>query len=320
MRVTARWRALADGYTDRELHGGGWQRVRRGYYVESGGNADLTAGQQHLLRVDAVAQASSPDAVISHVSAAVAHDLDLWATSLARVHLIRNRSTGARANSQLTVHSMQIAPDEVVRVGDHRVTTVARTVIDLARSLPFEQAVVVGDSALRLGKTTRAQLTEQLARCSGPGTPAARRVVDFVDGRAESPRESRSRVGLHTARFPTPELQACVVTPDQKFVARVDFLFPELGVIGEFDGLVKYRGRLRSGQSPEDVVILEKAREDALRALGWLVVRWTWRELGTPTWLTRLARAAEIGRPTVDSATGIRNPQTFHTVHRTQSL
>lgn len=79
-------------------------------------------------------------------------------------------------------------------------------------------------------------------------------------------------------------------------MARVDFLFSELGVVGEFDGLVKYRSAFRGTQAVEEVVIAEEAREDELRALGWLVVRWTWRELGTPNWLSRLAHAAEIAR------------------------
>ncbi|PXX65246.1 hypothetical protein DFR70_104308 [Nocardia tenerifensis] len=316
-RVTSRASALRDGFTDRELHAG-WRRVRRGYYVGVDGAADRTASQQHLMLTDAAVQAASPDAIISHVSAAVVHDLDLWAAPLGRVHLLRNRATGGRVTRQLVLHSMRITPEEIVLVGDRKVTSAARTVIDLARTLPFDQAVVLGDSALRLGKTTRAELVEQLARHLGPGTPKARRVVEFVDGRSESPGESRSRVALHTARFPKPELQASIVTPDHRFVARVDFLFPELGIIGEFDGLIKYRTHLRGLRSPEDIVIAEKAREDALRALGWLVVRWTWHELTTQTWLPRLTQATHIARPL--TRTGYWYPEPTDHPHGSQGL
>jgi hypothetical protein len=191
------------------------------------------------------------------------------------------------------MHAASIEPDEVVQIGDLRVTTVARTIADLARTVPFEQAVVVGDGALRLGHTSRAELAEQLLRANGrPGCPAARRVIDFLDGRAESPGESRSRVVLCTAGLPTPELQPTILDVNGGFVARVDFLFPALGVIGEFDGMIKYRNNSRPGW-PESIVIAEKLREDALRALGWAVVRWTWPDLDTPDrWLTRLAQAA----------------------------
>lgn len=290
--------ALAAGFTDRELHGGGWKRVRRGSYLASASGEDLSAEQRHLMLTQAVAAASSAEAVVSHVSAAIAHELTCWAVSLARVHLIRARPNGGRVTRQVALHSMRIDPDEIVRVGPLRVTSVARTVIDLARAVPFEQAVVIGDNALHSGKTTRDELLVQLARSAGrPGNPRARRVVAFLDGRSESVGESRSRVALRAAHFPDPTLQARITDAVDKIIARVDFLFPEFGVIGEFDGLVKYRSAPAGTRSAEDVVIAEKAREDALRALGWLVVRWTWQDLDSPrNWLTRLTRAAEIGR------------------------
>jgi very-short-patch-repair endonuclease len=47
--------------------------------------------------------------------------------------------------------------------------------------------------------------------------------------------------------------------------------WPGLGVIGEADGVMKY--------GSADDLIAEKAREDRLRALGLMVVRWTWDEI-----------------------------------------
>jgi len=42
-------------------------------------------------------------------------------------------------------------------------------------------------------------------------------------------------------------------------------------------------GRLRRpGESVEDVVFAEKVREDALRDLGWQIVRWLWADLYRP--------------------------------------
>ncbi|MFX0576684.1 hypothetical protein [Nocardia nepalensis] len=259
----------------------------------------MSTEQRHLVLTGAVAAGSSSAAVVSHISAAVVHGLPVWSIPLARVHLTRDRRTGARTGARVMVHATSIESDEVVQIGDMRVTNVARTVVDLARSVPFEQAVVVGDAALRLERTTRAELAEQLLRANGrPGCPAARRVVEFLDGRAESPGESRSRVVLRTAGLPAPELQSTILDTTGGFVARVDFLFPTLGVIGEFDGMVKYRKDFQRG-GPESIVIAEKLREDALRALGWIVVRWTWPDLNTPDrWLTRLARAANIAHRT----------------------
>ncbi|WP_433631067.1 hypothetical protein [Nocardia sp. CA-120079] len=264
----------------------------------------MSTAQRHLVLTGAVAAGSSSAAVVSHVSAAVVHGLPVWSIPLARAHLTRNRRTGARTGRRVMMHAASIESDEVVQIGDLRVTTVGRTIVDLARTVPFEQAVVVGDAALRLGRTGRAELAEQLVRANGwPGCPAARRVVDFLDGRAESPGESRSRVVLRTAGLPVPELQSTVLDSDGGFVARVDFLFPTLGVIGEFDGMVRYRRNFRHG-SPESTVVAEKLREDALRVLGWAVVRWTWPDLDTPDrLLTRLTRAAAFAHRTPRSGT-----------------
>ncbi|MFD6158064.1 hypothetical protein ACFWF7_10695 [Nocardia sp. NPDC060256] len=288
------------GFTDHELQGRGWRRVHRGLYVESAEAVGLTVEQRHCVLARAVVAAAESSVVVTHVSAAIVHGLPVWKIPLARVHLGRNRRAGGRVRRRSVVHSMPIAPDEWELVDELPVTTVARTVVDLARTVPFEQAVVVGDAALRLGKTTRDELCEQLERAKGrTGRPQASRVVEFLDGRAESPGESRSRVAMCQLKLPAPELQARILTPTKSLVARVDFLFPEHGVIGEFDGEIKYRGELRGTLNPEDVVIAEKVREDALRRLGWTVARWTWRDLDTPTaWLPHLATAAETARNT----------------------
>ena len=45
-------------------------------------------------------------------------------------------------------------------------TTATRTVVDLARSLPFMEGVVAVDSALRLGKTTDFGLADILRSCA----------------------------------------------------------------------------------------------------------------------------------------------------------
>ncbi|GAA1582718.1 hypothetical protein GCM10009764_02130 [Nocardia ninae] len=292
--------AILAGFTDNELRGPSWQQVHRGLYMESADAVGLTEEQRHRVLTRGVFAAARSTVVVTHVSAAIAHGLPVWHIPLTPVHLSRDRSAGGRIRRRAVVHSMPIAPDECTLIDDLPVTTVARTVVDLARSVPFEQAVVVGDAALRLGKTTRDELFEQIARAKGrTGRPQASRVVQFLDGRTENPGESRSRVAMRTSNLPSPELQARILTPSNSQVARVDFLFPDLGVIGEFDGAIKYRAELRGTLTHEDVVIAEKIREDALRHLGWTVTRWTWRNLDHPhTWLKQLSAAADIARNT----------------------
>jgi very-short-patch-repair endonuclease len=72
------------------------------------------------------------------------------------------------------------------------------------------------------------------------------------------------------------------------FIGRVDFFWPEHGVIAEFDGQVKYNDR--------SSIVSEKLREDRLRELGYEVVRITWSEvLNEPAKVAQRIRAA-MGR------------------------
>ncbi len=194
------------------------------------------------------------------------------------------------------VHHGAIEPDDAVEIDGLRLTSTARTIIDIARTAPFEQSVVIGDAALHLRKTTHAELTDQLIRAAHrPGCQAARRVLAFLDGRSESVGESRSRVALNDPTLPPPELQPRILTPDGTFIARVDFLWPTLGVVGEFDGRIKYHKSIRGNRPLEAQILAEKTREDTLRAQGWSVTRWTWQHLTSPTHLrARIHTAATL--------------------------
>ena len=134
----------------------------------------------------------------------------------------------------------------------------------------------------------------------------------FADPRSESVGESRSRVAIARAGLPVPRPQLDVVSADGVVVGRCDFGWEELGVVGEFDGKVKYgRALLRPDQDPGDVVFEEKLREDALRDTGREVVRWVWAELRdfTPV-VGRFERARSR------AARRRRSPSRWHTVAR----
>ena len=71
----------------------------------------------------------------------------------------------------------------------------------------------------------------------------------------------------------------------------VDFAWPEHRLIVEFDGLEKYYRHRRPGETIEQMVLREKAREDRIRELtGWTVVRITWADLARPELLVARLR------------------------------
>ena len=124
----------------------------------------------------------------------------------------------------------------------------------------------------------------------------ARQSLEFLDPRSESVGESASRVAMWEVGVATPILQYEVLGFDGRFVGRSDFGWPEFRTLGEFDGRIKYGRLLKDGQTAGDVIVDEKRREDALRELGWQVVRWLWEDLRHPQALReRLERAFARG-------------------------
>lgn len=268
------------GYTHAEVtrlvRRGELARVRRGAYVSTTAEVDRRTAHRRL--VEASLAQAAPDSTASHHSAAVLHGLPLWPDRLAQVHLTRDRAGQSTNRPGLHVHGLPLPEPEVVLVGGLRTTVLARTVLDVACTLPLHEAVAIGDAALRQG-LDRVELAEALDRAAGRrGIAAARRAIAFLDARSESAGESVSRVRFHQWGLPAPEPQL-PIWDGSTLVARVDFGWPELGVVGEFDGREKYGRLLKPDQSAQDAVFAEKRREDAVRQLDWGVVRWIWVEL-----------------------------------------
>jgi hypothetical protein len=72
-----------------------------------------------------------------------------------------------------------------------------------------------------------------------------------------------------------------------------DFLWPRFRHLGEFDGKVNYQALLRPGQTPADAVFREKQREDAMRAQGYGMTRFTWADIMPDHARMTMARLAE---------------------------
>lgn len=302
--VLHRTALLAEGFTDDEIRTsrrtGRWVSVHRGTYCAADAVAVLQYEKLHQLRAWAVAS-RSPHLVVSHISAAAVLGLPIWGVSLERVHLTRVGQSGGRVSPGRVVHAVPLDSSEITHVAGTRVTTVARTLVDIACSTSLATTVIASDAALRRGLVSPEDLTLALARTRHRrGAAAARRALLFADARSESAGESRTRLHLSAHGLPEPVLQIRVYDRTGVLVGRVDLGYPELGVLVEFDGLVKYRKPFRNGDRPEDVVIAEKRREDLLRSLGYTVVRFVWSDLANPAAMAATVRAAlEQGANTV---------------------
>ena len=273
---------------------GDLRQVRRGAYIGTDRWAGLEPDERHVLEVRAALAAVRTSAVASHRSAAALWGLPVVGMRERRVHLTFVGGSGADSRGAFARHAAA-GPLPEREVDGIRVTSVARTVVDLARMGGFLTGVAAGDAALHRRLATLDELRAEVeAAGSGRGVRQARDVVAFVDQGGESPGESLSRVRMRDLGLPMPVLQH-EVRDHQGFVGRVDFWWEELGVIGEFDGRSKYGvdGVVRSAT---DQLWDEKIREDRLRAAGARVVRWTWADawLGAPM-AARLAQAGVRG-------------------------
>jgi hypothetical protein len=297
---------LALGYTDADLRAlrrrGHLTSLRRGCYLAGPGPREPV--ERHRIQARAALELLTTTATLSHASAAVLHGLPTWRIPLHRVHVVRAQGSGGRLHREVHLRTAALTASEIVLVDGLPVTSVARTVVDLARSASFESALAAADAALNRRLVTRTELDRALARSKGwRGCPRARGVMAFADGRAESVGESRSRLAIARAGLLPPVLQWEVRADDGRLVGRTDFGWPAQQVGGEFDGRTKYGRLLRPGQDPGDAVFDEKLREDELRAEGLTIVRWTWQDLADFTaTATRLRKALNLaGTQTFDT-------------------
>jgi hypothetical protein len=222
-------------------------RLRRGAYAFEDKPAPLME-ERHRRLVWATAPQLRDGGVFSHGSAAVLHGLPVWSAAVDRVHVTRNRRGSGVKRAVVQVHGAPLAASEIILIDGMPVTSLARTVLDHARTLPMTRAVTAGDRGLALGLRTQ-ELDAGLACMKRwPGISAGRRVIEFLDVRSESVGESVSRVRLMEEGLPRPEPQHEIFGPDGRFIARVDFYWKEHRTVGEFDGKIKY-GRLLNPDS-----------------------------------------------------------------------
>jgi hypothetical protein len=267
------------------------QLVRRGDWMVCGrgaiaviapplrGKQSFDAARRvHALRA-AAATAKRSGHVTGTASAAVVHGLPtLEVPSLPELLTASGRTYGRLDAAR--VRFADLASDEIDSWFGIPLTTVARTVVDLARVDP-SSGLMAADAALHEGLLTRAQMTTALERSTGaPGVRRAREVLALADARIESPLESLTHLALHDSGFPTPELQLEIRGADGR-TYWADFAWPSHRLVLEADGKDKYR---------DDALWREKRREIAITRVGYRVVRVVWDDVvrdwpATSVWL-----------------------------------
>jgi predicted transcriptional regulator of viral defense system len=221
-------------------------RVHRGVYAV--GHAVLTVEGRWLAAV----KACGPGAVLSHISAAA-----LWAirrTSSPIVHV----TTPDRASPRgIRVHRVRrLHPDDVALIDGVPVTSVARTLLDLADVLPLRQLIRAIEQAERLQLFDLNAIKALIARSKGRRTKTLQDAVAAVT--AEPPRTNsdweRDLLDLCDDHdIPRPELNVLVNGYE------VDALWRMKKMIVELDSYAFHRSRRAFEQDREKYADLQLA-------------------------------------------------------------
>lgn len=274
--------AVAAGYHPNEItrlrRSGDWARPRRGVYIERAlVPSDPKGKHLLLLRAALLTLHSSSIAAASHISGAVMLDIALLDSDLSLIHITREGAYSARTVDGVRYHHAALPSSHLTKIDDVVATGAARTVVDLARRMAFDVALVAAESALNKELTTLAELRHVLADCvDWPGARRAQRVVDFASPLSESPGETLGRIAFDVLGIPQPDQQVYIF--DQNgFIGRSDYYWTKHHTVGEFDGKLKYTDGRTDGTG-DDALAREKKREDRLREAGLEVCRFEWAE------------------------------------------
>ncbi len=207
------------------------------------------------LRIRAAALSTGSAVAGSHDTAAQVHGFDVLGDR--RTHVICAAPRTTRA-SGLVVHRDRVADADLIRTRGVLVTTAVRTAADLARTYNRLDALALLDRALP--HTCVAELSEELDRHRGKrGVRQAHELLGYVDGRAESPQESRTRMRCIDAGLPTPQPQVVVRAGGRE--RRIDLGWPAHKI-----GLEYESGEFHSGAAAAS---RDNPRHNWLLDQGW---------------------------------------------------
>lgn len=248
-RRSALLRVVTRSDLERGLEAGHILRDARGLYALPGGD-------------EAIRTAARLGGVLSLTSAALHHG---WAVKTVpdRPHVTVSR--GRKVAERIAhVHWAELEPGQV----DGWATSAEVTLENCLRRLPFDEALVVADSALREG--LGASVLERIAdRARGPGSPQIRRVAVQATPLAANPFESVLRA--ISLDVPGLVMQPQVRITDGDFAVRPDLVDERLRIVGEADSFGWHGNRA--------ALASDTRRYNMLVIAGWIVLRFCYEDV-----------------------------------------
>jgi very-short-patch-repair endonuclease len=214
--------------------------------------------------------ASGPDAVLSHYSAAA-----LWGIRPSSRSIIDvTDPVKSRSWDGIRRHHKALPLDEVTVQGRIPVTSVPRTIFDLAATEPLDVVKAMLREAEYLELHDRLSLWDLVERY--PGRRGIRKVKAALEALKDEPADERkSQLEERFAPFlrrhslPRPRFNPWILLGDKRL--QVDCLWPDQRQIVELDGWQGHKTRTAFRE--------DRARDRRLRVAGYGVTRLTWNQL-----------------------------------------
>ncbi|MHA7289848.1 DUF559 domain-containing protein [Arthrobacter sp. MDT3-24] len=216
--------------------------------------------------------AATPGAWISHLTAAVVLGLWLptWFRDCRELHLSKPRNLPPVRREGVVGHTVLAFDGEVMVLDGMRISTPARTWLDLASLIPLEDLVAVGDQLIRQPRpglearlatwSTLPELHEMLRRHPKlKGIVKAREAAELIRSGADSAPETFLRLALTSAGLPEPELQLRIVESDP-YSPAADLGYRAQRIAIQYDG----GHHLTREQQSRD-----NRRDELFNAAGW---------------------------------------------------
>jgi very-short-patch-repair endonuclease len=233
-----------------------FESIHRNVYIPRG--QELTP----VTRAIAAWLWSGRTATVAGLSAAALHRaawIDAWLPAELN-RRSRDKTPG------IILHSDALWDDETCVRDGIQITTPARTAFDLGRRKGLTNAVIRLDALVHATGLKVADVELLADRHRGArGLVQLRRVLPMVDGGAESPYETKTRLMLISSGLPRPQTQIEVRDDWGLVRARIDMGWEEWKVGVEFDGAHHWTD---PAQRTYDIDRLAE-----LEASGWIIIR-----------------------------------------------
>lgn len=234
---------------------------------------EVVRDEHRYLQLLRAATMRLPRAVVSHRSAGIVHGLD--GIGAAAIELTQNNVWHASGRGLVLRRTRHLPEADVQLIDGMPVTTLIRTLLDLAAVLDEESLAYAVDHARRTGRTSLEELEARLAQERRPGVDGISKMARVLrDARRRGrPMDSALEVRwwrlARKERLPRQLIQ--VAFEHRGLRGRLDFLMPKCGLVIETRGAQTH--------SEEGDFERDSLRTLHIAALGYEVIAITWQML-----------------------------------------